>query len=74
MVLLGAGIISSEYTQFWQAGRFGPHSFSKPYRADDRIGIDTGAVYGGRLTALLLPEWEITGVPGAAVYPDAVAW
>jgi serine/threonine protein phosphatase 1 len=25
----------------------------------NRIGIDTGAVYGGKLTALLLPEMEI---------------
>ncbi|HYL81718.1 MAG TPA: metallophosphoesterase family protein [Candidatus Acidoferrum sp.] len=32
--------------------------------ADDRIGIDTGCVYGGKLTCLKLPEREIIQVSG----------
>ena len=43
---------------------FGHTVFDKPYMAEDKIGIDTGAVYGGRLTALLLPALEFISVPG----------
>ncbi|MCL1985341.1 MAG: metallophosphoesterase [Betaproteobacteria bacterium] len=42
---------------------FGHTVFSEPYCTADKIGIDTGAVYGGRLTALLLPEREMISVP-----------
>lgn len=45
---------------------FGHTVFPEPYLAADKIGIDTGAVYGGRLTALLLPEKEVISVPGGA--------
>jgi serine/threonine protein phosphatase 1 len=43
---------------------FGHTVFPEPYLATDKIGIDTGAVYGGKLTALLLPEREVISVPG----------
>lgn len=43
---------------------FGHTTFDEPLVAADKIGIDTGAVYGGRLTALLLPEREFVSVPG----------
>ena len=43
---------------------FGHTAFAKPFVAADKIGIDTGAVYGGRLTALLLPGREFVSVPG----------
>jgi len=42
---------------------FGHTVFDDPYLAEDKIGIDTGAVYGGRLTALLLPGREVISVP-----------
>jgi len=43
---------------------FGHTIFDEPYLTPDKIGIDTGAVYGGRLTALLLPTREVISVPG----------
>jgi len=46
---------------------FGHTVFPQPYLTPDKIGIDTGAVYGGRLTALLLPDREVISVPGEAV-------
>jgi len=46
---------------------FGHTVFPEPYLATDKIGIDTGAVYGGRLTALLLPDREVISVPGETV-------
>ena len=43
---------------------FGHTVFDSPLVMDNKIGIDTGAVYGGHLTALLLPEMEFVQVPG----------
>jgi len=45
---------------------FGHTVFPELYLAADKIGIDTGAVYGGLLTALLLPDKEVISVPGEA--------
>jgi polynucleotide kinase-phosphatase len=36
------------------------------------INIDTGCVFGGRLTALRWPEQELVSVPAARVYADPV--
>jgi len=51
---------------------FGHTVFTEPHFAANKIGIDTGAVYGGRLTALLLPEREVVSVPleGAAIFHE----
>lgn len=38
---------------------FGHTPFPDVLKLDDRIGIDTGCVYGGKLTAIKLPEEEI---------------
>jgi len=46
---------------------FGHTVFAEPHLTADKIGIDTGAVYGGQLTALLLPGREMISVPGEAV-------
>ncbi len=35
---------------------FGHTAFEAPLMSSNKIGIDTGAVYGGRLTCLVLPE------------------
>ncbi|PID71897.1 MAG: metallophosphatase [Desulfobulbus propionicus] len=43
---------------------FGHTVFQEPYVAQDKIGIDTGAVYGGLLTALILPDMKFIQVPG----------
>ena len=49
------------------------HAVSQQVRVDRTPhgtcwGIDTGAVYGGQLTGLLLPEFETVSVPGYAYY------
>jgi serine/threonine protein phosphatase 1 len=49
----------------WDFGRtvvFGHTSLSKPLLEKNKIGIDTGAVYGGRLTCIELPSRRITQV------------
>ncbi len=43
---------------------FGHTPFSSPKIDSNKIGIDTGAVYGGRLTCLILPDIEFVSVPG----------
>jgi serine/threonine protein phosphatase 1 len=37
---------------------FGHTPFSVPFIEGNKVGIDTGAVYGGRLTCLILPDFE----------------
>lgn len=43
---------------------FGHTPLRQVMMAEDRIGIDTGCVYGGKLTCLKLPQREIVQVPG----------
>ncbi len=43
---------------------FGHTVFREPLVEKNKIGIDTGAVYGGKLTALLLPEKRFISVDG----------
>jgi len=49
--------IDSDY-DFGKRIVFGHTHFSAPLVADNKIGIDTGAVYGGRLTCLELPTLQ----------------
>ncbi len=53
--------IRSQY-YFGRPVVFGHTTFQKPFVQRNKIGIDTGAVYGGQLTALLLPEKEFISV------------
>lgn len=48
---------------------FGHTPFPKPRIDQHRIGIDTGAVYGGDLTCLILPDMEFVQSKGGAYWP-----
>lgn len=41
---------------------FGHQVYLRPYRRTHALGIDTGCVFGGALTAVRYPEMEIVGV------------
>jgi len=43
---------------------FGHTVFKEPYVRPEKVGLDTGAVYGGNLTCFVLPEEEFITVPG----------
>jgi hypothetical protein len=47
---------------------FGHWVFAAPFVRGNVIGIDTGCVYGGRLTAVVLPELRIVSVPAHRAY------
>jgi len=55
--------INSAY-DFGKKVVFGHTVFHKPFIQSNKIGIDTGAVYGGMLTALILPDIKFLSVPG----------
>lgn len=47
---------------------FGHWVFAQPLVRKNAVGIDTGCVYGGKLTALLLPEERLVSVPARKTY------
>lgn len=47
---------------------FGHRVFDCPLLRDNAIGIDTGCVYGGRLTAVVLPSGRLVSVPALKAY------
>jgi hypothetical protein len=47
---------------------FGHWVFQQPFIGDHAIGIDTGCVYGGKLTALILPERLLVQVNARRTY------
>ncbi|HEY6366121.1 MAG TPA: metallophosphoesterase [Candidatus Binatia bacterium] len=47
---------------------FGHWVFGEPVVKTNAIGIDTGCVYGGRLTACVLPERHLVSVPARRAY------
>jgi len=55
MIWIRDSFIYSEY-DFGKKVIFGHTPFYEPFIMDNKIGIDTGAVYGNRLTCLELPE------------------
>jgi len=48
---------------------YGHTAHRTPIVTSDKIGIDTGAVYGGRLTCLVLPNLEFISVKGKQFWP-----
>lgn len=55
--------ISSVY-DFGKRVVFGHTVFAEPFLRPEKVGIDTGAVYGGNLTCLVLPDEEFITVFG----------
>ncbi len=55
MIWIREPFISSDY-DFGKKVIFGHTPFSRPLIMENKIGIDTGAVYGNRLTCIELPE------------------
>jgi protein phosphatase len=49
---------------------YGHTPVPEPEWLNRTINIDTGCVFGGRLTALRYPEKELVGVPAAATYAE----
>ena len=47
---------------------FGHWPASEPRRSKKAIGLDTGCVYGGQLTAYIVETGELTSVPARQVY------
>jgi diadenosine tetraphosphatase ApaH/serine/threonine PP2A family protein phosphatase len=54
------------WTHFWKGPErliFGHSVLSQPLVTEHAVGIDTGAVFGGGLTAVILPQWEFFTLP-----------
>jgi serine/threonine protein phosphatase 1 len=59
------------WTHYWRGPErviFGHSVVSVPLVTEHAVGIDTGAVYGRSLTAVVLPDWQIVSVPARATY------
>ncbi len=57
---------ASFWTNHWKGPErviFGHSVFDRPLVLPHAVGIDTGACFGGGLTALVLPEWRTVTVP-----------
>ncbi|MGL4209583.1 MAG: metallophosphoesterase family protein [Candidatus Adiutrix sp.] len=53
--------LNSDY-DFGKTVVFGHTPFQEPFVSRNRIGIDTGAVFGGALTAVILPERQFVTI------------
>ncbi len=53
---------------------FGHWARPRPVVRPNAIGLDTGCVYGGELTALILPERRLVAVPARRVYREKEGW
>jgi diadenosine tetraphosphatase ApaH/serine/threonine PP2A family protein phosphatase len=54
------------WTHHWKGPErviFGHTVLDRPLVSEWAVGVDTGCVHGGRLTAVVLPDWELVSVP-----------
>jgi hypothetical protein len=59
------------WTNYWKGPErviFGHTVLDSPLLAEWAVGIDTGAVHGRTLTAVILPEWKLVSVPARKDY------
>jgi hypothetical protein len=59
------------WTHYWPGPErviFGHTVLDRPLVTKWAVGIDTGCVHGGSLTAVVLPEWKIVSVPARRNY------
>lgn len=59
------------WPHFWRGPErviFGHAYLTAPLVTPHAVGIDTGCVHGGKLTAVVLPEWKIVQVPARQDY------
>lgn len=66
MIWIREPFISSDYN-FGKKVIFGHTKFSEPLIMENKIGVDTGAVYGGKLTCLELPGERLYSV-GSGIF------
>jgi predicted phosphodiesterase len=66
------------WSNLWQGPPFvvyGHTPWSEVHRTQWTLGIDTGCVYGGSLSALILPEMTVLQIKSAkAYYPAPLSW
>lgn len=54
------------WTNYWTGPErivFGHSVLDRPLVTESAVGLDTGAVFGRGLTALVLPDWELVTLP-----------
>jgi hypothetical protein len=59
------------WSNYWMGPErviFGHTVLDRPLVSPWAVGIDTGGVHGGALTAVVLPEWKIVSVPARKNY------
>lgn len=53
---------------------FGHWAKHAPIIRTNAIGLDTGCVYGGELSAVILPERRVVSVPARRIYQEKTSW